>query len=1163
MNSDASKLGGIPLYQSEPLIVRLKNLIRDYPEGIGIFQELIQNADDAGARLVKFTLDWRTHQPERLPDERMKKLMGPAMLVFNDQVFTDKDFENIRNLGRSGKTENLCSTGRFGVGFNSIYHVTDYPSFISRDSLIFFDPHGSAIPGTSLQEPGRRFKFAEEGWWEDYPSFMRLYQVQELKFGVDNFKGTLGRLPLRTKEHVRNSEIRKQTFNKDNVTKLLEELEQSGENLLLFLKSVEEIQVYEIPVKGDGSPQERLIITTKNRTEVRTQRSELKKALKPGLKKLLEQFRIQQNALPEVCYLHQIETTSTKGRTTTTTTSTWRISSVVRLNEEEQLQQKEGELLQAVEEMFEQGEKAVPWAGAAAKIATSSSKAGRKPVEGLAYCFLPLQQIKTGFPIHINGFFDLNSSRDNLTSDSGQTGKDSIRVKWNKLLVRHVVSRACANLIAGLVEDIGEEKPKEFYEFWPVNSAAHPVFADLPNHLIKLLSTMKVIRSTSQPKWLEPSKVYILPPEGKDVMEPLSADGMVFTDPQPPEAIVSAFAKANLGLYTIKPMDLRKYLTYCYDQYCNQGGSLGVPLEQAFIRSLSKREWIVNLLRFCINDGHKDLRGLPLAILADGTLQAFGNNPQGFMYMADDDAMRIFAEHPQWFLDPEFGHQIPELSRRTWEGLSKMTAAEVAQRLLDVIGSAPLAEIEWQPDNTNPPNINWLALVYRYFARINDKELPLEALKKVPLVPGNDGKLHQGGYTNTPLLCASGVAAETRSIMRCFQIPLVEAPAAVLEAIAQFVKRHPNKFIWHLTVPDVIDTLATIAKSGMPRLDIKNYESLLNFLASDRVWLNGEGKNDQDRKKNLRQLKIYPTTSNQLVTLNDEKVYITSEFYPPKVAGSLNLLRLGNNQQWKPLFQILGVKVLDQETLICNFLLPGYAKFNEQEQLSALTWIRDGVADLKKKGQLSHLLKTSVSQAPLVRCTDGKLRSIASIYDPESEVVREVLGDKAFIPDMEFYPKDNKCWLNFFHSLGILNTPSASDILAYVKSLIAEYSTKPNTVVNACRVIFDYVTDNWEILNSWVREGHVQKKLGMALKPLAWLPVERCEQELKRYPGYKIPEAKLYRAEDVYFIQNAHLVASQKPLFRGKPLSQEIQNALGFSTQVELQVVIQHFEILI
>ncbi len=55
------KIGGKSFYQSEPLIARLRGIIRDYPEGVGILKELIQNADDAKATKVEIILDWRRH----------------------------------------------------------------------------------------------------------------------------------------------------------------------------------------------------------------------------------------------------------------------------------------------------------------------------------------------------------------------------------------------------------------------------------------------------------------------------------------------------------------------------------------------------------------------------------------------------------------------------------------------------------------------------------------------------------------------------------------------------------------------------------------------------------------------------------------------------------------------------------------------------------------------------------------------------------------------------------------------------------------------------------------------------------------------------------------------------------------------------------------------
>ena len=206
--------------------------------------------------------------------------MSPAILVYNNQVFRDQDFESIRSLGQSKKSQDLQKTGRFGVGFNAIYHVTDFPSFISRRSLIFFDPHGGVIPGTSREEPGREWNVAAEKWYEQYPDFMKVYEAGGLLFGTEDFQGTLFRLPLRTEIQAKNSEIRKQAFTESNVRELIEELVKSGEEILLFLKSIVEIRVYEILADGNGEKSEVLSIVTQNVSEVETAINKLLSALR-------------------------------------------------------------------------------------------------------------------------------------------------------------------------------------------------------------------------------------------------------------------------------------------------------------------------------------------------------------------------------------------------------------------------------------------------------------------------------------------------------------------------------------------------------------------------------------------------------------------------------------------------------------------------------------------------------------------------------------------------------------------------------------------------------------------------------------------------------------------------------------------------------------------
>lgn len=56
---------------------------------------------------------------------------GPALLAFNDAVFSEADFASISSIGSGVKREQKGKTGRFGVGFNACFHLTDLPSFVS------------------------------------------------------------------------------------------------------------------------------------------------------------------------------------------------------------------------------------------------------------------------------------------------------------------------------------------------------------------------------------------------------------------------------------------------------------------------------------------------------------------------------------------------------------------------------------------------------------------------------------------------------------------------------------------------------------------------------------------------------------------------------------------------------------------------------------------------------------------------------------------------------------------------------------------------------------------------------------------------------------------------------------------------------------------------
>ena len=87
-------------------------------------QEILQNADDAQATKVKFFIDERSHGQKKLLHPSLAKFQGPSLLAYNDAVFTKQDWENIQKLKRSNKRADPFKVGKFGIGFNSVFHVT-------------------------------------------------------------------------------------------------------------------------------------------------------------------------------------------------------------------------------------------------------------------------------------------------------------------------------------------------------------------------------------------------------------------------------------------------------------------------------------------------------------------------------------------------------------------------------------------------------------------------------------------------------------------------------------------------------------------------------------------------------------------------------------------------------------------------------------------------------------------------------------------------------------------------------------------------------------------------------------------------------------------------------------------------------------------------------
>ena len=133
--------------QTMPMTTAIGNIIKDYSSN-QVLQELIQNCDDARARYVAFVLDKReccVKHRSMLPPAMMP-FTGPALMNYDSAMFKERDFKSLRHTGDSEKKMDPTSTGKFGLGFNSVYHITDLPMFLSGQPgvsprVCLFEPH--------------------------------------------------------------------------------------------------------------------------------------------------------------------------------------------------------------------------------------------------------------------------------------------------------------------------------------------------------------------------------------------------------------------------------------------------------------------------------------------------------------------------------------------------------------------------------------------------------------------------------------------------------------------------------------------------------------------------------------------------------------------------------------------------------------------------------------------------------------------------------------------------------------------------------------------------------------------------------------------------------------------------------------------------------------
>ena len=453
----------------ESLVTRLKNILKDYQDGLTIIKELIQNADDAEATEVNILYDARSHQtdPSTLLYPGMAKCHGPALVVHNNGVFSDDDFGNIEKLAGATKSGKHLKIGKFGLGFCSVYHLTDIPSFVSRERLYIFDPTLEYLKeeNQDRSRPGKRLHILEKivSHSKQLDPYISLFGFKK----GQSYNGTMFRFPFRRKS----SELSTIKYSDSHVGQLMLDVKLVGSKLLLFLQHVTRITFSQIN-QGQKKPTVLMDICKENT-------------------KSLEYFG---DSLPETftaAKLLSIKIT----RKSTTERESWLVATY-----------------SSAKVMFSGGDKY-----GVSSVACSIQKKGtnRAPIsiEGEMFCFLPLS-IRTGLPVHVSSNFAVKSDRSGIHASDEQ--QQSNEASWNTALIQSVVPQAYCLLLQAL-QGMCEDKTiaasdYEFTSLWPLREdlRIRNPWVEMVRPTYELIMNKKLFYSSNRETWLMFSEIKVL-----------------------------------------------------------------------------------------------------------------------------------------------------------------------------------------------------------------------------------------------------------------------------------------------------------------------------------------------------------------------------------------------------------------------------------------------------------------------------------------------------------------------------------------------------------------------------------------------------------------------------------------------------------------------------
>lgn len=1095
--------------QHEKLTVRIKNIIEAYSAKKDILKELIQNADDAEATEIHFIWDKRKHGTKKTFGDKWELLQGPALCVYNNKKFSDEDLKGIQQLGEGGKRGTLGRTGKYGLGFNSVYHLTDCPSILTGDEyLCISDPNLKYVETGTKMSPGCMFSIDEQfkkSFEDVYHTFL------PEKFPLNS--GTMFRLPLRTEEMAAKSEISINAVRDSEMNNLFEALKTDPEELILFLKYITKIHFHEI--NKDGNEVRNFLIEKKVTESTMEQKEDFYNHVRNSIKSGME--------TPHKA-IYKVEIAAGKKQ------RLWVIA------------EQYGSVLQNQEEEEGKSHVKVPQAGLAACVGT---KPQENEFHGRAFCSLPLPG-ETGLPVHVNGNFEVDHSRRDLWKEDGE----SLKTKWNQLLQLKTIAPLYADLLTHICTSCKKGQPKMLghltshlnfcLRYFPVASKSvaqvwhdmiNEVYRSINQRNLPVIPTLKGVPDNSlhgsHPKytfnWLSVSK-----PDSTDsphftrhshdiILQNLEHAGMNLVPSSPTiKNIMESFKTAGVEVAKVSPLSVIRYLKKKRMNDVSQThDDLPLPINQTLLKDSKSCS---NLLKFCLSNDKAysslapnvdqkksssvDLNGLPLLLTQDQMLRKFSSASPKLI----SKFTNIFQEHKSEFADYHVCHNPILQEGKYIEKLTIPVAAKFIKPVLQQQLQHSLLNERNGLYTAGKETKEWLKKLWMFFY-VEVKDFQDKEENQV----FGEIKKHFSGSPILPVIYPGQnetcFLQKIENLHRIVHDP-TEGISPILTKLGTMTLdriffRNLFEFWYKYVRPEllnikdcsaVLKQLDTIPHLQFEMLLDDESDELQRFLQSGI----SEAKNTSECQRMFKSLPLFQTIcgKRQRIDFHRNVFILNSEFHEEfpglYMFDDSNCIFLKYNHLNETLSKCLDIKILNDLEYCVRFVIPSVHKLKQTQLLDLMRLLVElrQRYDYQKYG---NSIASGLRDVRLIQDINGCLQVASYFFDDTVELYRVMLPKEKFVPETFLEKFKNTIEAkSLLCDLGLKHEVSEEEVIEFARQI--ESDARSNTKLQVLK-------DRSEILlqTALCLGAETKSKLMQRIATIKFILAVQIEPELCNY----------------------------------------------------------------